>query len=75
MDIMYHLGKANIMVDALSRKVVLPQVTTTPALQQEIQHKQIKIVIRLLTRLDIKITLLDEILASEATDEWCAQMI
>lgn len=75
MDIMYHLGKAHIMVDALSRKVVLSQVTTTPALQQEIQHKQIEIVIRLLTRLDIRITLLNEILASQATNEWCAQMI
>lgn len=61
MDIRYHLSKANVVDDTLSRKVTLSQMTTSTKLQWDILHEQIEMVIGLLVRSNIKLTLLDEI--------------
>lgn len=45
-----------MVVEGLSQKVVLSQVTTFPELQQNILHKKIKLVTRLMIGLDIKLT-------------------
>lgn len=52
-DISYHLGQANVVIDALSRKVVLSHILIYLELQQELVSEQIELVIRLMARLQI----------------------
>lgn len=52
-DISYHLGQANVVIDALSRKVVLSHILIYLELQQELASEQIELVIRLMARLQI----------------------
>lgn len=35
-EIKYHLSKTNVVIDALNRKVILPQITTHQELQQKL---------------------------------------
>lgn len=44
-DITYHTGKANVVVDALTKKIVLPQITTHGELQQKCVREQIQVII------------------------------
>lgn len=39
MDITYHTGKANVVVNALSRKVTLSQIIVFPKLQWDILYE------------------------------------
>lgn len=52
-DISYHLVQANVVIDALSRKVVLSHILIYLELQQELVSEQIELVIRLMARLQI----------------------
>ncbi|XP_044502571.1 uncharacterized protein LOC123223472 [Mangifera indica] len=50
MDIRYHSGKANVVVDALSMKVMLSHVATSLELQRDVFREQIEMVTGLLAR-------------------------
>lgn len=47
-DFRYHIGKANIMVDTLGRKVVLSHIIICRELQQDLVREQIEMVTRLM---------------------------
>lgn len=70
-DIRYHPIKANVVVNALSRKVMLSQSIAYWELQQELVRDQMELVIRLIAKLRIQSTLLDEIHVAQLADEWC----
>lgn len=52
-DIWYYHRKANVVVDALSRKVMLSQITTYRELQKMIDKDQIELVSKVLVDLKI----------------------
>lgn len=52
-DIWYHLGKANVVADALRRRMTLSQITTYQELQKEIKNDQIKLLTGMLIELKI----------------------
>lgn len=51
-DNRYHPRKTDMVVEGLSQKVVLSQVTTFSKLQQDILYEQIKLITRLMMGLD-----------------------
>ncbi|XP_031248921.1 uncharacterized protein LOC116106732 [Pistacia vera] len=65
----YHqLGKTNVVVDALSRKVSLAQLTLQKHLQQEIMKEEIELAVGKLSKIEVRSKLLEEIREKQAND-------
>lgn len=73
-DIRYHMGKANVVANTLSKIVMLSQNIGYQELQQELMNDQIELAYGLLVRLRIQFTLLDKILVAQLYDNQCNQI-
>ena len=69
-EIRYHPGKANVVADALSRRVALSMISVQSQLQHEIAREDIEIVTTGLSRLQIVPTPLDDIRVAQMSDTW-----
>lgn len=69
-DIKYHSNKANLVINAFSRKVYLSYISTQKELQMEFDREQTEWVEGILAKLEIKLTLLEEVQAKQTSDEW-----
>lgn len=74
-DIKYHLGKVNVVVDALNRKVFLSQLMVQREIQIDLDLKQIKFMIEALAKLEINFTLVKKIKTTYLEDYWCKQRV
>lgn len=52
-DIKYHIGKTNVVIDVLSRNVILSQIIACRELQQKLMKDQIELVTKLMVGLRI----------------------
>ena len=68
-DIRYHLGRANVVADALSRRVALSSLSVQRELQHELVREQIEIISAGFSRLHIRSSLYDEIREGQMSDE------
>ncbi|XP_075479425.1 uncharacterized protein LOC142520308 [Primulina tabacum] len=73
-DISYHLGKANVVVDVLSRKAgVIAPLSVQRHLQQEMQRFDLEVYARgrapILSTLTVQSTLIDRIFSGQSPDE------
>ena len=74
-EIRYHPGRANVVADALSRRVALSMVTVQRELQHEIARDEIEIVSVGFSRLQLVSTLYDEIRESQRVDLWVQSIV
>lgn len=70
-DIKYYSSKANIVTNVLNRKVFLSLLTAQSKIQTDLDREQIELVIRVLTRLEIKSMLKEEIKVAQLQDDQC----